>query len=125
MTETIIVSLVAGFLAGVIAALLYRIFSRLKELEKTLIDVIFDTQELIVDVYLEVKNSRQGRGAEEKDSAPNLPDSDLAQKESEEQKISEAAASSEKPDKAQEDASNPKDVLLGDLFMKLFNRARF
>jgi len=62
MTETIIVSLVGGFLAGVIAALLYRIFSRLKELEETLIDEILDTQELILDVYEEIRTSAENSG---------------------------------------------------------------
>jgi hypothetical protein len=59
MTEGIIVSLVAVFLAGVIATLLYRIFSRLKELEETLIDEILDTQELVLDVYEEIRTSAE------------------------------------------------------------------
>jgi biopolymer transport protein ExbB/TolQ len=55
MTEAVIASLVIGLFVGAIAALVYRIFSRLREIEETLIDEILDTQELVLDVYEEIR----------------------------------------------------------------------
>jgi biopolymer transport protein ExbB/TolQ len=57
MTEAVIASLVIGLFVGAIAALVYRIFSRLREIEETLIDEILDTQELVLDVYEEIRKS--------------------------------------------------------------------
>jgi hypothetical protein len=71
MIETVVAILLAVLFAGAIAALFYRIFSRLREIEETLIDESCDTKELIVDILYEIRKIAKSLNTSDEDSNQN------------------------------------------------------
>jgi hypothetical protein len=71
MTEMVVAIFLAVLFEGAIAALFYRIFSRLREIEETFIDEILDTQELVVDVFCQMKKLARALNVVDEDSEQN------------------------------------------------------
>jgi hypothetical protein len=71
MTEIVVAIFLAVLFVGTIAALFYRIFSRLREIEETFIDEILDTQELVVDVICEMRKLAKTLNVADEDSEQN------------------------------------------------------
>jgi hypothetical protein len=71
MTEMVVAIFLAVLFVGGIAALFYRIFSRLREIEETFIDEALDTQELVVDVLCEMRKLAKALNVADEDSEQN------------------------------------------------------
>jgi hypothetical protein len=71
MTEMVVAIFLAVLFVGAIAALFYWIFSRLREIEETFIDEILDTQELVVDVFCQMKKLARALNVADEDSEQN------------------------------------------------------
>ena len=71
MTEMVVAIFLAVLFVGGVAALFYRIFSRLREIEETFIDETLDTQEMVVDVLCEMRKLAKALNVADEDSDQN------------------------------------------------------